>query len=128
MTVVLCLDDRNGMAFNHRRQSRDRVVTAHMLTDGVRYAAPAAVSLFPPDTVQPVEDLKQVPEDGVCFVEQPPLAPVAHRITRLIVYRWNRVYPADTYCDLPLERWTLTERTEFPGHSHPNLTREVYIP
>lgn len=128
MTVVLCLDDRNGMGFNRRRQSRDRVVTAHMRTDGVRYVTPTAMCLFPPDSVQPVDELTQVPDDGVCFVEQPPLMPAAHRITRLIVYRWNRVYPADLYCDLPLERWKLTERTEFPGHSHPNITREVYIP
>ena len=26
MTLYVCLDDRNGMLFNNRRQSRDRVV------------------------------------------------------------------------------------------------------
>ena len=31
MTVLVCLDDRNGMQFNGRRQSRDRVVSAHLL-------------------------------------------------------------------------------------------------
>lgn len=27
MRLIVCLDDKNGMAFNHRRQSRDRIVT-----------------------------------------------------------------------------------------------------
>ena len=31
MDVFVCLDDRNGMLFNHRRQSRDREVIQDML-------------------------------------------------------------------------------------------------
>ena len=31
MQVILCLDDRNGMMFNHRRQSRDRAVIQDIL-------------------------------------------------------------------------------------------------
>lgn len=128
MTVILCLDDNNGMRFNHRRQSRDREVTAHMLTDGVQFVPPSAVSLFPPDTVQAVEEWERISDDGVCYVEQPPLAPMASRIHRLIVYRWNRVYPADEVLDLDLRHWTLRDQAEFPGHSHPKITREVYTP
>lgn len=30
MHLVLCLDDNNGMAFNGRRQSRDRELTRQM--------------------------------------------------------------------------------------------------
>lgn len=26
MYIILCLDDNNGLAFNHRRQSQDRIV------------------------------------------------------------------------------------------------------
>lgn len=32
MTLILCLDDENGMMFNHRRQSRDRVLISEMLS------------------------------------------------------------------------------------------------
>ena len=47
----------------------------------------------------------------------------------MIIYRWNRVYPADVifskdYLDCP---WTLKETFEFSGHSHSKLTREVYV-
>lgn len=31
MKVIITLDDRNGMMFNNRRQSRDRAVTEHIL-------------------------------------------------------------------------------------------------
>ena len=132
MTVLVCLDDKNGMLFNGRRQSRDRVVSAHMVGDsgGVLYVSPRSVPLFPPETALAVTEnvLEDTPEDGVCFVETPPLGPAAPRIHRLIVYRWNRVYPTDTALDLQLDHWTLRERTEFPGSSHPKITREVYEP
>ena len=31
MKLILCVDDNGGMAFNHRRQSRDRVLNEHIL-------------------------------------------------------------------------------------------------
>ena len=30
MIVIACLDDNGGMMFNHRRQSQDRVLRAHI--------------------------------------------------------------------------------------------------
>ena len=32
MKMIVCLDDRNGVSFNNRRQSRDRVVIQDILT------------------------------------------------------------------------------------------------
>ena len=31
MIVMVCVDDKNGMMFNKRRQSQDRVLRQHML-------------------------------------------------------------------------------------------------
>ena len=31
MTIFVCIDDKNGMLFNHRRQSRDEAVLKDML-------------------------------------------------------------------------------------------------
>ena len=31
MNLIVCLDDKNGMAFNGRRQSRDRLLTEDLL-------------------------------------------------------------------------------------------------
>ena len=31
MKLILCVDDKGGLAFNHRRQSRDRVLNERIL-------------------------------------------------------------------------------------------------
>lgn len=56
------------------------------------------------------------------------MAPFAGRVERVVLYRWDRAYPADLYWDLPLEGWTLARREEFPGFSHEIIAKEVYIP
>lgn len=133
MTVIVCLDDRGGMRFNHRRQSRDRIVTAHILDDtggSPLYLSSSSARLFPENAPLMIQEdvLQTAPADSICFVEQPPLKPVGERIEKLIVYRWNRIYPADEYLDLELNRWTLIDQSEFCGNSHPTITREVYVP
>lgn len=43
MKLIVCMDDKNGMAFNHRRQSRDRVLAERImeLTENAKlYIAP----------------------------------------------------------------------------------------
>ena len=32
MVLIICLDDDNGMMFNHRRQSQDRELRKHLMT------------------------------------------------------------------------------------------------
>ena len=63
-----------------------------------------------------------------CFVEDRSVKPYETRIEQVILYRWNRAYPADLYWDLPLDGWTLERREEFPGYSHKIITKEVYVP
>lgn len=131
MTVIVCLDERNGLLFNGRRQSRDRLVIEDILSTvpgGRLFAAPFSAPLFA--GVELLVDnafLSLAGAEDFCFVEDRPLMPHLDRIDVLIVYRWNRVYPADVYLDLPLKTWRLTETTEFKGHSHEKLTREVYL-
>lgn len=133
MKVIVCLDDKNGMMFNRRRQSRDRAVCARIaaLTAGrVLRMAPCSAGLFGeelPD-VRVGDDFLEASGPGeFCFVENAPLAPWAERIETLIVFRWNRVYPADVRLDLALDgAWHLARTEEFPGHSHEKITMEVY--
>ncbi|MBO5270462.1 MAG: ribonuclease Z, partial [Clostridia bacterium] len=52
MTLIVCIDDKNGMLFNHRRQSRDRVLIEDLLalTAGAPlWIEPYSVPLFPKD-------------------------------------------------------------------------------
>ena len=47
------------------------------------------------------------------------------RIELFIIYRWNRVYPADVSVEIGTE-WKLTETEEIPGFSHEKITKEIY--
>lgn len=131
MTVFVCIDDRGGMLFNHRRQSRDRVQIADMLAfvgSGRLLCDPYSATLFPEGGATFDEDFLEKAEEGdFCFVENRPLAPHAGRISTLVVYRWNRTYPRDVLLDLPLPGdFRLTETVELVGHSHETITRERY--
>lgn len=134
MHIIVCLDDQNGMAFNHRRQSRDRVVTEDIciLADGrPLWMNKKSAALFSEAscaaTLRVDEDfLAAAPDDALCFVEDAPLAQLLTRIDRLTIYRWNRRYPADLYFDLSLDGWRLTGGGEFQGYSHDKITREDY--
>ena len=56
------------------------------------------------------------------------LAPVEKRIEKLIIFKWNRTYPADRYFDLKLYEgtWHLALSSDFAGYSHERITMEVF--
>lgn len=133
MTLILCVDDRGGLAFNSRRQSQDRAVRQHILEDahGARlWMSPYSARQFEGQdaahiTVDEGFWTKAAPEE-FCFAELQDPAPWLNRVSRLILYRWNRVYPRDLVFPLPPEGWRLTAREEFSGRSHETITKEVY--
>ena len=135
MILIACVDGRNGMAFNRRRQSRDRAVRADLLAEiGERplWVNAATARQFAPEEqarlrVDPAF-LEQAGPGEPCFVEDRSVPPFAGQAERVILYRWDRAYPADLFWDLPLEGWTLARREEFPGFSHKLITKEVYVP
>ena len=48
-------------------------------------------------------------------------------VEEIIVYKWNRLYPADTYFNIDLTGWRLAETLDFEGSSHEKITREIYV-
>ena len=131
MRVIVCVDDRMGMLFNHRRQSRDRVLCSYLLklTAGRRLLMSAkSASLFEnTENIVISEDfLREAGDEDYCFAEDRELLPWASQIRQLILCRWNRSYPGDFFLDLPLKDWHLSYMEEFPGSSHDAITVEVY--
>ena len=132
MKVIVCVDDGLGMAFNRRRQSRDRVLCEDLVKDldgETRAIAPDSLTLFDGTEAKLlVCDAPLSSSAKVAFVENPPLLPYKYEIDEMVIYRWNRKYPADRYLDLlPMEHgFSLTERREFCGSSHEKITKEVY--
>ena len=133
MIGAVCIEDRGGMLFNHRRVSRDQVQQADLLAycaDRKLWMNAYSAALFSQNADQIMVDedfLHQAAEGEVCFVEDQPLLPVYERLEALVVYRWNRTYPPDFKLDLDLNSFVLMEQKEFPGNSHETITREIYM-
>ena len=126
MKLIVCLDDNNGMMFNKRRQSRDRVLIENVLElckDEKIYTNEYSGKLFPEDSVEIFGDIEDV-GNAYCFAED--FTVNEEYVDEIIVYKWNRLYPADTYFNIDLENWSLTETIDFEGSSHEKITREIY--
>ena len=133
MTIYVCLDDKNGMLFNKRRQSRDAAVLADIqnsLTDVLTIDA-FSEKLIQGANISYVlapKCLTELPENAHFFAENRSPRELAEAASAVVIYRWNRHYPADTHWDINLEAlgFSLTETMEFPGKSHERITKEVY--
>ena len=132
MTIFVCVDDNNGMLFNRRRQSRDEAVLEDMVrTAGQKiWMNEYSSKLFQtvPEKIIVEEDfLVCAGRDGCCFLENIPLKPYEDKLESVVVYYWNRVYPADTYLDIDLDlNWEVTDTKEFGGTSHEKITRKLF--
>ena len=131
MILISCADNALGLRFNHRRQSRDRVVCGRMLevSGGELWLAEGSKGLFadfPEAALNTVSDPREVPQGSFCFWERP--ADVAAE--KIILYRWNRDYPGDERFLFPggEEAWLLSRQEDFPGFSHEKITEEIYLP
>ena len=80
MKVIVCLDERLGMMFNNRRQSRDSVLISDVVSDlnGEKlYISPYSEKLFDGlDVKLKIKDepLKAAKRGSVCFIENCSLA------------------------------------------------------
>ena len=130
MILIACVDDRGGMLFNRRRQSQDRLLRLLEEAGGRPvWLNPYSLKQFPdpPENLRCAEDFfRRAGEGELCFFEDADPAPWLEAAEGVILYHWNRRYPADLYFPLPLAGWTLVRREEFPGSSHERITKEVY--
>ena len=131
--LTYSLEDRGGVLFNGRRVSRDRLQQMDLLRlcGGRLWVTPASAALFAgaEDCIAVDPDCLEKAEAGAyCFWEGAWPEQSAKRIEGIVLYRWNRAYPADLYFPLDWEArgFALTERTEFTGSSHERITRERY--
>lgn len=131
MRIVVCVDDNYGMMFNRRRQSRDKILADDVLemTSGQKLWMNAySEQLFEgKDIIVEEEFLSRAGEEDFCFVENKSVQPYVEQVKEVILYKWNRKYPADFRFDLDLNGWKRVEEKEFAGSSHEKITRERYI-
>ncbi len=133
MKLILCLDDRGGMLFNRRRQSRDRILRAHIATlvaGRALWMNAYSHPLFEADGIPARVDeafLERAAAGDYAFCETQDPTPYLSRVEELRLYRWNRTYPADLFFTADLTAWRLESTLDFAGSSHERITEEVYI-
>ena len=139
MKLIVCIDEKKGMMFNHRRQSQDRV-----LRDDIRKECQGSIlrmnaysaGLFEKDAdvetmvqIFSSEDfLAQASKDDCCFVEDQDISLWLEQADTVILYQWNRHYPADLYftAELSEDTWQMERQEDFAGSSHEKITKTVY--
>ena len=132
MILIACADDNLGMLFNLRRQSMDRVLRSRLLErcKGCKLWMNAySRGQFAETAENIVVDEDFMAKAGIdyCFAENISVKPYEKEVQKIILYRWNRVYPADLYFDIDLKNWHLKESNDFAGSSHDKITEEVYV-
>lgn len=134
MKIIVCLDDKNGMLFHNRRQSKDRVLIEKVLEltrDSTLWMHSYSQTLFERTLDKICVDdcfLEKAGQGEYCFVENADVAPYNASVEELIVFRWNRIYPTDL--NFPIELLNDFQKRDeifsFSGNSHDKITVEVY--
>ena len=127
MTLYICLDDRNGLKFNKRRQSRDAAVLEDIRS---QLTGALLIDAYSEKLIREAEIPYVLPPEtaGDFFAEDVPSEEILVQTEKIVIYRWNRHYPSDVRWepDLNAMGFVLRETAEFPGTSHEKITREVY--
>ena len=132
MKLIVCIDERGGLMFNKRRQSRDRILQERVLelAKGARlFLSPYSAKLFGEG-------------EGICVSENPAseagkddfyfLEDKGYTLSdcqEIYLYNWNRHYPSDiTFShDLKKEGYRRISKADFAGSSHEKITEEHYV-
>ena len=70
-----------------------------------------------------INEIETVDRIGTYFVENVDVTPFIGDIDELIVYRWNRVYPADFICGIDFSAFAIKSQFELAGNSHDKITK-----
>ena len=129
MKCFIAVDERNGIAFNKRRQSKDRKLIEYILeiTQGYRLLMNSySFKQFEcNDTTNIIvdDDFLAKATDEFCFIENQPLIPHLENITSIYLCYWNRDYPSDMKFDIDLYAgWKLKSAVDIVGNSHKKIT------
>ena len=76
------------------------------------------------DNIVVCDNFSNAEDSDFCFVEKQHIN--TEQINKLIVYRWDKIYPADVSFGMNKIKLNLTETLEFQGYSHEKIVREIY--
>lgn len=130
MILVVALDNSNGMMFNFRRQSKDRVLIDDLMNrlgNDKLFVNDFSFDLFEEKYSSSVtvcdNPLVAAGIGDYCFVENMDVTPYKDKIEKLLIYKWNRDYPGDVF--FPFDIHNTNVLCEFQGSSHDKITLET---
>ena len=129
MQVIITVENINGMLYNHRRVSRDQKVSERILAyckEKKLWMNAYSAKLFENNPQIRVSETFLEQKDAICFVEDQDVTPYLPEIDTIILFHWNRDYPADFFFTVDLSEWNRIHQEEFAGKSHEKITMEVY--
>ena len=132
LTLVACLDERGGLMFNKRRQSKDRVARERLLSlleDTRLWMSEYSGKLFGEcEGVCPHPAFLRKAKSGEALFIEDVLPEALKGVSRVILYKWNEHYPSDATfpLDLASEGFALKASEDFEGSSHERITEELY--
>ena len=131
MKLILFLDTRGGMLFNHRRQSQDRYAREYILkmTVGSRLLMnPYSAKQFKEGDFDVTETpQRDAGENDFVLIENLPVS--LSGVREVILLLWNESYPHDVAFDkgaLVKDGFVLVKSEDFAGYSHEKITAEFY--
>ena len=132
MTLIFTLDNKNGTRCMGKRQSKDVVVADRIVMQAENLPLRMkhkSLKFFPcvPAHVRFLESFEELEENDICFAEEVVPSDVMARADRVIVFRWNRDYPSHVDDRVSLDGFVKQSTEDFRGHSHDNITMEVYV-
>lgn len=134
MIIIACVDDDMGMSFNNRRLSKDKVVTKHivnLVSNQKIWINNFSKDLFEDYNLDNLiiddEFINKIGNEDYCFIENILPTEIENKADKIIIYNWNRKYPADLYFNINLDNWILEKETDFIGNSHDKITQKIYV-
>lgn len=137
MKIAVAIDDNNGVMFNHRRLSKDAELRKRLLKlvgENTLYIAPFSERQFNDEIVSGLYNIKvdenfidHAGDDDYCFIEDVDVSGHFDLVSEVILYKWNREYPADTYFFFPAEDYEQVSEEDFVGSSHEAITEERFV-
>lgn len=132
MQIFIPIDEKEGMFFNKRRQSKDKLLINYILSicgNDKLYINNYSASLFEDDSKLVIDDdfMLNAPANSYCFVENINLSTYLNRVNIIYLCKWNRTYPSDFKLDVDVKsNFKLISSTDIEGSSHKKITIEVW--
>lgn len=152
MKIIVCTANNKGILFNKRRVSKDEEVIVDIFRNAtvirvseysrklfdeyigkvrellnscdIRYAD-GRYHIVEDKSNSVIDDKKKVTsQDEYYFVEEE--IKDFSKVDEIIIYRWNRDYPADAFFKFNEKKFELQESKDFAGKSHERITRDIW--